>query len=458
MKNHYKYPIFIMIISIVHLLSSCEEFLDAKPDKALVVPSTLDDLQGVMDAMNRNTNSVPHIGLVSSDDMLLSPSVLDNLSEQQQAAYTWEKEIFTPAQPYSSDWATPYQQVFLANVVLDGLKDHVPMDTDEELRARHIKGRALFMRGHAYTQLMEIFTRPYEPGGHDPLGLPLKGSSDVNKLPRRSTVPELVDRILADLREASSLLPDKAEYSTRGSKWAAESLLARFSLVLGDYEKAYGHAGNAMAIGDGLIDFSGLDPSAPYPIGELNPETIYYATLPSGRYTTSNMTYVAPELYALYGEGDFRKSVFFEPGEEDGFYSFKGSFTGGYLFFGGISTGELVLTFAEGAARTGRLEEAQDALNIFLEHRMAPGSYVPVNIADEDGLLEIILEERRKELLFRNIRWMDLRRLNREEKWSVTLTRTVNGEEIVLPPGDSRYTFPLPPEETELNGLEQNPR
>jgi len=68
------------------------------------------------------------------------------------------------------------------------------------------------------------------------------------------------------------------------------------------------------------------------------------------------------------------------------------------------------------------------------------------------------LKERRKELLFRGLRWTDLRRLNLDPRFAVTLARNVSGQIYSLPPEDPRYAWPIPDDEIQASGIPQNPR
>lgn len=73
-------------------------------------------------------------------------------------------------------------------------------------------------------------------------------------------------------------------------------------------------------------------------------------------------------------------------------------------------------------------------------------------------MLQWILTERRKELLFRDLRWMDLKRLNKEPAYETMLIRTFNGVTYTLKPNDPRYALPLPRNVINLTGMSQNPR
>jgi len=72
-----------------------------------------------------------------------------------------------------------------------------------------------------------------------------------------------------------------------------------------------------------------------------------------------------------------------------------------------------------------------------------------------DEALALVLMERRKETLFREVRWADLRRLNQD---SGTLRRIVGDTVYTLLPGDPRYAYPIPAEEINIGGIEQNQR
>ena len=153
----------------------------------------------------------------------------------------------------------------------------------------------------------------------------------------------------------------------------------------------------------------------------------------------------------LYAPGDLRKSIFFKASGSSG--TFKGNYSGIVAIFGGLATDELYLVRAECAARQGQTAAAMADLNTLLAKRWKTGTFVPLSAPDAATALAIILAERRKELVGRNLRWTDLRRLN-----NVSLVRTLNGTTYTLAPGSPRYTYPLPADEISLGGLQQNAR
>ena len=125
--------------------------------------------------------------------------------------------------------------------------------------------------------------------------------------------------------------------------------------------------------------------------------------------------------------------------------------------FTGIATDELYLTRAECYVRQGDSSKALDDLNTLMSKRIKKADFSPYSLPVPDGLLKLILTERRKELLFRALRWTDLRRLNKEAEFRDTLYRFINGKKYELLPGSDRYTLQIDRNSIDISGLQQNP-
>jgi hypothetical protein len=126
--------------------------------------------------------------------------------------------------------------------------------------------------------------------------------------------------------------------------------------------------------------------------------------------------------------------------------------------FSGIANDEVYLNRAEARVRNGNVNGALEDINALLVKRWRTGTFTPIIETNAAALLNIILAERRKELLFRGNRWTDLRRLNKDVNLSKTLSRALNGIEYTLPPNDERYVYPIPFQEISISGIVQNPR
>jgi hypothetical protein len=81
---------------------------------------------------------------------------------------------------------------------------------------------------------------------------------------------------------------------------------------------------------------------------------------------------------------------------------------------------------------------------------------MPIIVTDSAAALDTILLERRKELVMRTLRWIDIKRLNKEDR-NIVPVRIVAGERFSLPPNDNRYALPLPSDVVNISGMPQNP-
>jgi starch-binding outer membrane protein, SusD/RagB family len=316
-----------------------------------------------------------------------------------------------------------------------------------------------------FYQLAQIFAPHYnkDSAAHD-WGIPLKLSADIIEHVQRSTVAETYERIITDLKRAIPLLPKTPLYKTRPSRPAACALLARVYLTMQEYDSAIVYASACLQLYDKLIDYKALqnrESDHPLPDFAGNDEVIFHSNLINTTiYTLFNTTIcrIDTNLYSLYEPHDLRRIVFFGNATPAGNY-FKGSYSGNYkIMWGGIATDEVLLTRAECYARTGDVAGALNDLNKLLENRWATGTFVPYSTTNADVLREKILQERRKELVFRGLRWTDLRRLNGEGD-NIRLTRVVAGIEYKLEPRTCQYIFLIPPDVMSFNpGMPQNCR
>lgn len=437
------------------LLSCQEDFLNVKPDKKLVVPHTLEDLQALLDNAEYLNEVSPGLNEVGAGDLYIKEERLQRLNYQQRNAYLWEKDIYEGA-TVLIDWDWSYRAIYYTNVVLEGLEDIAGNDTADDRGL--IRGRALFYRAWTFYQLAQVFCKTYndETAGSDP-GIPLRLTSDINEPVRRATVQQTYDRIISDLEEAAGLLPPTADIKTRPSKSAAYALLAKTFLVMGDYENALQNINKGLNIHKVLLDYSSLDTNKSYPFDQFNAEVIFHSSMPLKSAFTSSYLNVDTLLYSSYHPDDLRKSLFFNVDGDN--IGFKGSYDGSRYLFTGIASDELYLIKAECQVRLSELDKARETMSTLLRNRYQQGSTnIPPSFTDQSKMLEWIAKERRKELIFRGIKWSDLRRLNRDQNMADTLTRIFMGKEYILLPQSPRYALPIPDLVIQLSGIEQNPR
>ena len=118
----------------------------------------------------------------------------------------------------------------------------------------------------------------------------------------------------------------------------------------------------------------------------------------------------------------------------------------------------MYLNRAESYARTGKVANGLKDLNSLLLNRWNKNkTYVPLTAMNTEEAISLILRERRKELLMRGLRWLDLKRLNKMGA-NITLERELGNNRFTLLPNDNRYALAIPEYVIQLSGIPQNPR
>lgn len=445
--------LIILISVFLSFLTSCKEFLDAKPDKKLVLISSIKDAQALINRTDL-TIAYPFSAEIAAGDLYVTSVDWASLpTQQERQSYIWGENVLDGNE--RNDWSLPYVAVYYCNVVLDALDAGDIQDERVEL-LDDIRGQALFFRSYAFFELLKMFSKSWdEETSSLDLGIPLRLTSDFNIKTQRATVEESFNQIIDDCLLATNLLIESRSPKTLPTKAAAFALLSRVYLYKGLYDEALVAANNALSFNNYLLDYSTIDSTLAYPFPVFNDEVVLHTGL-WGSFSVPTIK-IDSTLVDSYEEGDLRKNLFFI-NNGDKTYSFKGSYEGNSGGFNGLTVGELYLIKAECLARQGKTDQALEALNTLLKNRWEKDSFLPLSLEPSEDVLRVILDERRKELVLRGIRWSDLKRLNKDPRFQVTLKRVVNDVEYILPPNDNRYQFPIPVSVIEMTGIQQNPR
>lgn len=468
-NKHFLTPL-IAGLAILTLLSSVScnkqnEWLDVKRSNSDVMPSSLKDLQAVLDNSETMNINYPQLALLCADNNVITDQNLSAAGQTERNAYLWAKDIYEGQ--IEADWQLSYQRILYTNIVIDGL-DKLDRNTSNQIEYDNVLGSALFYRSMAFYQLAQEFCKPYDAStGETDLGIPIRLTSDVNMPSVRATVQQTYNQMIDDLRTAVELLPQSPLFTTRPSNVAVNALLAKIYLSMEDYDNAELYANLVLNVSNTLLDFNSemVSEALTYRFPTFNPgnpEVIFYSE--AGLYFTlgawaSGRGQVDPALYDSYSENDLRKTLFFSD-YGNGHVKFQGTYTGNTNNFAGIATNEIYLIRAECRARKGDFTGAMQDLNGLLLHRYEnDGSFIPLVADNAETALRIILEERRKELPYTGLlRWEDLRRLNKDPRFAVILERNYLGETYTLPPNDRKYVLPIPDSEIQMFGLVQNER
>ncbi|WP_425638830.1 RagB/SusD family nutrient uptake outer membrane protein [Algoriphagus yeomjeoni] len=422
-------------------LGGCEQYLDEKPTKAIDTPDSLGAIEALLDNSG-SLNTYPTIPVVMGDEFYSSETAISSMELLERNFYLWMPVRFQP-DDLVYDWRDCYNQIQNANVALESLEKL----SDRGGKWEELKGAALFYRAHAYYNLSTIFLDgPNLQDKNLALKIPVRETSKIVLKPELGDKESIQEIIQDDLLLAAQLLPLNSAYATRPNKQAAKALLARIFLAWEEYELALSASEQALQMGDELMDYKELSSSSNYPFTRFNQEVIWHSRIGGTSYFSSQSGFqVSGDLLDLYREGDLRRSLFFIK-RSSGYINFRGSYYGSRPLFAGLAIDELYLILSESLVRKGRLDEGAAILNALLINRYSE-AFIPVSFTDETQALQVILEERRKELAFRGLRWSDLRRLNNDERFKTTLTRNYEGQEYNLLPNSEKYVLPIPARE-----------
>ena len=447
----------IYYLTVAFISMSCyKEWLDVKPNKKMVVASNLEDVRALLDNTQIMNMYMPDIGEVGCDDYFVKDENWASAGSliQYKNAYLWSSEIFEGET--SASWNNIYQQIFYANLAIESLSKLPEQELKSPL-GNNIHGSALFHRAWAYFQLAQIFCLPYDQSNADvQLGLPLRTQSDINLRLERSSLSETYNMILSDLNMAELLLPEKQEKNTRPSKASVFALKANYYLQLQDFVNALLYASKALEIYNSLIDYNEINPNQTFPFPQLNKEVIFHSAMIQANVFLPTTLHIDTLLYRTYETNDLRRELFFWSFANN--LTFRGSYNANASFFNGFSVDEMLLIKAECNARLGNSAIALSDFNHLQSFRYKSKLYTPITDISGKELIDLILLERRKQLLFRGRRWWDIRRLNKETDYQKVLVRNAEGKVYKLDPSSNQYSLPIPDDVIKLSGIKQNPR
>lgn len=450
--------IFIYFILTTYITSfiSCSKFLNGKANQKLALPTSLSNLQALLDNSRIMNEKSTLIDISSADNYWIPTKTYNSASTLSRNVYIW-KETATDFTSFPNDWSMLYDVVYYSNIVLDNI-DKINKTSQNKKDWDNVKGAAYLYRAYSFFKTCVLFAPAYNNStAKDQLGIVLRLTSNFNAPSVRASLKESINQIISDIDNSIKLLPLQVESTMRPSKATAYALMARVAIYLGQYTKVINYADSTLMIKDKIMDYNEKDSMASIPFEKFNDEVIFQKkislfTIPLA---TPNIAKVDTVLYNEYASNDLRKKLFFTK-KTDNEYRFKGNYDGSSTnLFTGIATDEIYLMRAEAYARQNKKDLALKDLNHLLIKRWRLGTFSPITTNTSKEALNIILKERRKELIFRGLRWMDIKRLNVEGE-NITIKRVIENHEYTLLPNSKKYAIPIPETVIQESGIEQN--
>ena len=459
----------LIYVLVAIFTMACNDFVDIVP-RGNTIPETVDDLAKMMNNSAQTTDygtsdvlySLSDNVILYSDDYTLTEdpaSVLYTSLKNSQTNLnicSWADYVYNTTED-DPDWNGLYKSNYVVNYILNKI------DVVEEgisVKRSEVKGQALVHRAMNYFLLVNLYGKYYNASTatEDP-GVPLVLEADINKQYPRSTVAKVYEQILSDLNEAIAILETAMpRYSHIPGRAAAYALRARVYLWQQNYDQAYSDVSEALKIRSELIDYNTLSlVSSKGPayginnyetIPSINIEELYSRAYRDG-YSSPNM--YSPHMLAIIDqENDLRYKMFIGTFSALAFPTLFNR-----IHHSGITTAEVWLMKAETALRKTQpdIPAAIEALDQVRRHRYAAGTYRETTISDRDLLLSEILNERRREIIYTEMSFLDRKRLNADPATARPMTRTIYGKSYTLPVGDPHYQLAIPLNVMELNSL-----
>lgn len=356
-------------------------------------------------------------------------------------------------------WKRGYAIITNANTILnytDDLKTAYPNDVDE---IRHIEAEAYFMRALAHFDLVRCYAQPYNytsDASHPGISVAdrLLGADEVIA---RSSVGKVYEQIVRDLNAAHDILGDAAPTDANYvSGMACNALLARAYLYMENYAMAEEYANR-------VIPRLQLTPNSLYAAmftGEkLGEEAIFRLTgYYAGHslktfYNYESAVYVpTSDFENLFVPSDVRMGLIKAPDQSRAcmkYYDLSSSVPDDQFYNITVLRGsEMYLIRAEARCRQDDLRNAADDLRKIQARALGLSEdAVVISYNNADELMEIIKQERRKELFAEGHRFFDLARWNDD----IVRPEGTNSSMKKLEYPDYRYALPIPQVEMDAN-------
>ncbi|MDX5480183.1 MAG: RagB/SusD family nutrient uptake outer membrane protein [Hymenobacteraceae bacterium] len=367
----------------------------------------------------------------------------------------------------SVTWQAAYYIINQANQVLNNNIEQ--FNSTDQKRVNRLRGQALAIRGFVHFDLLRYWGVEYNRNS-TALGIPYRTSTDHEEKPTRLSVKESYDKILADLKEAETLLADvdKAVNTASNRSYidllTTKAMLARVSLYAKDYAAAEAYA-------TAVIEARPLASKTAFPEiwkdGSVS-EVIWSVAYSAGQGNPANSLYAAANnrngyrpstaVEALYDQAnDIRFPAYFASISRSGTsrrvvnkYLGRGTAKDNLVNWKVLRTGEMYLIRAEARAMQGGKEVLALAdLNTLRAARI--NNYVPAVLAGQD-LLAAIATERQKELFAEGHQWFDMKRTTR----TVNRTDCGSASQCSLAPGSRAWAWPIPQGEIIANANIRN--
>lgn len=335
-----------MAILSAGLFTSCSDFLTEEPKQEQSNELTFATFDGV------NKAAAAMYGMFQSDawydgeftlmSELRCGNAKNPTSVPGSGRYRTDTQWIYSDRSTSPLWSYAYYTIARANNVINNLDDKVGVDATQQ-QVNNVKAEALFIRALCYFDLVITYCQPYNYNAteDDKMGVPLVLVTENGK-PARDSKENVYQQIVADLLQAESIMADDyvrsgvTDKAATPTKPAIQALLSRVYLYMNKWQEAANYA--TKVINNKKYELAPADAyaamfsAATAPAGGEIIFEVYgsdkneywdnsgWAHLPYITTTDDEGSHgdvcATKDLYDLYSEGDVRKSMFKQHGND----------------------------------------------------------------------------------------------------------------------------------------------
>ena len=467
--------------ALLSATTSCDNYIDITPKGSITVDSAYQYYELVVNPMR---SYYPTSFMLLSDNQWTKESNIigmENISADGMN-FTFNETADRTLLSDNNLYENMYNFILRSNLIIDNID---AAEGSQELKTL-TKAEARVFRAWDHFLAVNTYAKAYVPetAAQDG-GVCIVEHYDLESTPQKATVAQVYDFIIRELEEAVPLLQEKPVNIYHPNRAFGYALLAKVYLFHRDWEKARQAAEASLALNNALVDYNEINSVRGNLLrygglygNDKNPETLSYLWMGSGWNFEVIVLYsygmISPELVQLFEPNDLRYTMFFMHTSQPANYFDAGS--GADLWIQtldnskfmyptvGMKTAEVYLMMAEANARLGNLPEAARYVNLLRAKRLSGGNTDIDTPASQEEMVRLIIDERRKELLFGFNRFFDLKRFNTETAYQKTITRTfpivtktVPQKTYTLKPDSRLYVIPFPHSATDKNpNLTQN--
>ena len=408
-------------------LASCRDFLSVQP-QGKVLPKTDEEFRALIDARLRDIEGGADEYIVGNMDVIARlEGCADDLDANIMAGSNLPVYAGALINKRQTDWREIWKIVRDCNIVIANLKSRTSTLASKTLSA------AYAIKAVCYYNMTRDFCPAWNDGSE--IGLPIVETFDAFDRPARASLRETRDYALSLFDAALALEPSDSEfifteyvikaYKAKLLFWTenwgetlllCDDIIQNSSFELADEDSYAAEFSSAGQGGKETIVRSHINDS-----GELD----WYFSALRGYIASRPASASLIKLYGDHPENDVRHGLCFDPRR----FNLKAPECR-------IRLSEIYLMKAEVLCHLGREAEALEAINYLRDKRLR--SYEALSLSSlpplrTDGivvydatgkgltpLLQLIFDERRKELFMEGDRWFELKRNGSPEWWVIS--------------------------------------